>query len=124
MNSCLLPYRTLPIGSNGRHVILDIEDWCWAKYFHWIERYTQKANWRKYYAARQLRVGGRRTEIWLHKEILLLKDGPPPSPAHHIGDHRDGESLNCRRNNLRWATDQMNSTNRYGIEVRQFSLDL
>lgn len=52
--------------------------------------------------------------LYLHREILKLSDPNPPTPRHIIADHRDGETMNCRRSNLRWATHSMNSINRFG----------
>ena len=58
-----------------------------------------------------------RTEtVYLHIEILKRTGILPPSKAHIITDHRDGDTMNCRRSNLRWATHSMNSRNTYGCE--------
>jgi len=56
-----------------------------------------------------------RTEtVYLHIEILRRTGATPPTKFHTICDHRDGDTMNCRRSNLRWATHSMNSLNRFG----------
>jgi len=66
----------------------------------------------KYYARRVKRVGSVQTTIWLHKEIAARAYGIPKSRKKTIVDHKDGNSLNCRRNNLRWVTPSQNAKNR------------
>lgn len=62
--------------------------------------YAQKAG-RHYYAAR--RIG--RNIVLLHREVLA-------APTGILVDHRDGNSLNCVRNNLRFATQAQNLQSR------------
>ena len=60
--------------------------------------------------------GGRRGSetVYLHNEVIVRKGDVPPSERHTIVDHWDGNSLNCRRENLRWATKLENNRNRFG----------
>jgi hypothetical protein len=58
-----------------------------------------------YYAHRRELREGKWAKVRLHR---LLLDAPPEL----LVDHRDGDGLNCRRNNLRLATAQQNATNR------------
>jgi hypothetical protein len=85
------------------------EDYAFSTQWRW------KWNWdrtkQKRYAIRCVRQRGRNVTIYLHKEICSRK-GAPPSEQHHIGDHLNGESLDCRRDNLDWATKSMNRRNR------------
>lgn len=88
--------------------------------YEWAIRWRWKWVWdrtkTKRYAKRTPRISNgdgtsRSINIYLHKEICSRK-GPPPSEAHTIGDHQNGESLDCQRDNLEWATRSQNRRNR------------
>lgn len=102
-------------------VLVDEEDWRWAvDQGKWLVTHSGDPSPKKYaYRCR----AGTRSLAWLHKEICLRHHGPPPA-GHVIGDHMDGNSLNNRKGNLRWATPQMNSRNRHGIAVLQMELGI
>lgn len=51
---------------------------------------------------------------YLHIEVMKRTGIEPPSDAHTIVDHRNGDTLNCRRLNLRWATPRQNRANIFG----------
>lgn len=60
-------------------------------------------------------VGGNyQGKIYIHVEIMRRTTILPPAPGFKIVDHRDGDELNCRRANLRWATPRMNRMNLFG----------
>lgn len=97
--------------------LVDAVDYEWASRHLWSfcqARMGRSSQLRKYYARRTCNVGGRRATVFLHKEVLLRAVGPHPRPEFTIGDHRNGDSLDCRRSNLRWATPSMNRRNLYG----------
>lgn len=123
---CILPIGVwLPCsGANYTyHALVSHEDYEWA---------VGEGNWfvtqsrgNICYAARSRpnRGGvGNSALRWLHKEVLHRAVGPPPTPRHIIGDHINGNPLDCRRGNLRWATHQMNARNLHGIAALQLDL--
>lgn len=99
-------------------VLLSPEDYEWA---------ASRGNWfvthattgvGKLYAVRT----EKRRLVFLHKSILSRSFQLPPSAAHTIGDHWNGDSLDNRRGNLRWATPQMNARNLFGFASQQLEL--
>ena len=87
------------------------EDYQWLIRWRW---HFVMDRWKtKYYARRTTRCQGRQIHMWMHKAILTECMGIlPPSEAHHIGDHGNGNSLCNERWNLSWATKSMNRRNR------------
>lgn len=101
-------------------VLLSPEDYGWASARgNWFLTHGTKRDG-KSYAVRS--EGGRL--VFLHKEVLLRARGEAPCPLHTIGDHKNGNSLDNRRDNLRWATPGMNARNRFGFVDLQMELDL
>jgi hypothetical protein len=117
----------------GMFVIVNVEHYTWAMQWKWAAVCSKKGMGRKekWYASRSTRIDGRRqVRLWLHKELMLYAGVLPLSPAHIIGDHENGNSLDCRvhktlvhRNNLHWATPSMNRQNYNGIWAMQLRLD-
>lgn len=102
---------------------IDVE---WARQWKWTYKWAAgcKANKiGKLYARRGTRVRAtcETATFWLHKEICLRAYGPPPSEKHTMSDHLNGDSLDCRRLNLRWATPSMNRKNIYGQMAKELS---
>ncbi|MGO3930830.1 HNH endonuclease [Rhodopseudomonas pseudopalustris] len=106
--------------ANDLFAVVDMIDYAWA--LQWAWSVTPNSTGRKFYATRSTRLSGRggpQTKLFLHKEILIRAGEIPPSRKHTIGDHRDGDSLNCRRENLAWATPVQNRANRHGVAALQ-----
>lgn len=93
--------------------LVDAEDYLWACQHRWHVRYDKRG--KKPYLVRSAhyRENGVRVHrtLWLHVEVMK-RIAPRTSVWHTIADHRDGDSLNCRRANLRWATPSENAKNR------------
>jgi hypothetical protein len=89
--------------------------------YQWAIQWRWKWNWdrtkTKRYAIRtprRARTDGsnRSVTVYLHKEILGRSKKKQPTELHTIGDHQNGESLDCQIENLEWATRSMNRRNR------------
>ncbi len=108
--------------------IVDEIDYGWAVQWKWRVTYSKDRGshlTRKAYATRSFRVGGRggrNVTLYLHKLVLARTGKLPPTPAHIIGDHQNGDSLDCTRNNLEWATPQMNRENYNGYAAKQIRM--
>lgn len=81
-------------------------DYDWALAYKW--QITWDRHKRKAYATRSTWDGPRRIKLYLHKEILKRTGILPPTRRHTMGDHGDGDSLNCQRYNIAWATPSQN----------------
>ena len=108
--------------------LVDYEDYAWARQHTWGYCLSKQGDGRseKFYAKTRIKTGpGCRDREWvyLHKAILQRAKGPPKHPAYSIADHRNGESLDCRRENLRWATPSMNRINLRGAYPRDLVED-
>jgi hypothetical protein len=86
--------------------VVSDEDFAWALQWKW--QITWDRHKRKMYATRSTWDKGRRIKLYLHKEVLKRSMKLPPTTKHTMGDHGDGDSLNCQRWNLEWATPSQN----------------
>lgn len=55
---------------------------------------------------------GRAKVYLVHRIVCIAFHGPPPSPLHEAG-HRDGDKLNCCKDNLRWVLPVENTADKY-----------
>jgi hypothetical protein len=102
------PWRLLLL-SERLHIwtLIDAEDWPWVIECRWNYGWHNKTPW-KYYAKRN--VGPARSTVYLHREILTRVEASGAGDGMH-GDHINGQSLDNRRCNLRWATPTDNRRN-------------
>lgn len=102
-------------------VVVDEVDYQWALRWCWCVRRDPSGT---IYARRAIgeNANGMRLRTYtkyLHVEIKKRCRHRRPSPRHYIVAHRDGDSTNCRRKNLRWSTHGMNLTDRHRHARRQ-----
>jgi len=93
-------FRRIDLG-NGRWTILDSEDYYRLGEFKW----TIGGHGKKFYAVRIVIAGDEIKTIRMNREIMNAPEGL-------VVDHRNGDSLDNRRENLRLATQAENMQNR------------
>jgi hypothetical protein len=109
------------------HCYLDLQDYEWARQWLWCHTYGSGSldleTWTisrpdGIYARRSVPIPGRKTpsgrqaygNLFLHREILVRACGEPPDRSW-VGDHINGDTLDNRRINLRWASKSLNAKN-------------
>ena len=105
--------------------VVDEIDYRWAVQWCWsiVEPKPDGRRGRSRYFRRTTRdQDGRCYSMYLHVEIMR-RTGISCPFADPITDHKDGDSFNCRRGNLHWATHAMNRRNLGGRYVYGEILD-
>jgi hypothetical protein len=105
--------RRIRIGPQGQYAVsVDACDFAYLSRWKWS---AMRTPWRygvRISARRDVRENGRTRTIFMHTVILRRRMRlRPPSPRHEC-DHRDIDSLNNTRRNLRWATRRQQVMNR------------
>jgi hypothetical protein len=105
--------RRIRIGPRGEYAVrVDARDFAFLTQWRWGFVRLQWRYGAGVYARREARRNGRRLRIYMHRVILRERMRlAPPTPRHQC-DHRDIDSLNNTRRNLRWATPSVQITNR------------
>jgi hypothetical protein len=108
-------YRFIPL-TQGQNAIVDVQDFEWLSQWNWCAVYDQKT--KSFYATRTVYLGGgrenRKTKnCKMHRLILGLE-------GDQQGDHKNRDTLDNRRRNLRPADFSGNVINR-GIQKRNSS---
>lgn len=91
--------KLIPL-TRGKIAIIDADKYKWAAQWNWYAVYDLRP--KAFYAARGGRSGEPQT-VYLHRQIC----GEPHSQV----DHANGNSLDCRRSNLRLCTPSQNNAN-------------
>ncbi len=103
-------YRRIYLGE-GQWTIVDVQDYYWLKRYRWVIHGTGH----NFYAIRQEISAPKKTRIvYMHRQIV-------EPPAKLLVDHRNGHSLDNRRDNLRPATRLQNILNRRKISRKTTS---
>jgi len=94
-------FRKIYLGE-GKWTKVSPRDYYWLKKFKWI-LYGTGCN---FYVIRHKIIGPNKTAtVYMHREIMN-------APKGRLVDHRNDESLDNRRDNLRFATPSQNMLNR------------
>jgi len=88
-------------------VMVDRQDYGWASQWLWNPKHRPSLRGDHYYAKRN--IGSARTPVYLHVEIMTRAE--PMPRRRRIVDHINGNTLDCRRKNLRWVTPKKNANN-------------
>lgn len=94
-------------GTVRAFTFVDRADYEWVSEHRWFLK--RAAGDRIGYAARSVRIDGKQQTEFLHRRILGLERGD-----RREGDHRDRNSLNNQRSNLRVVTHAANGQNTSG----------
>jgi hypothetical protein len=106
----LLAFRLLRFGYAFRRIYLGDDEWTIvepADYYRFghLKWHLKGSNGKKFYAVRDVKTGpGRTKQLGLHREIMN-------EPKGFFVDHKNNDSLDNRRGNLRVATRSQNCQN-------------
>lgn len=91
--------KEIPL-TQGKVAIVDDDVYEWAVQWKWCAHHNRHS----FYARRSKKTGRSNKVILLHREIMN-------APTGIQVDHKNGDGLDCRRNNLRLATNTENGQN-------------
>ena len=119
-------YRIYGDDRGDVYALVDYEDYQWATSWRWNPKPGRTRA--KLYLRRAVSFAGRRFDpngpqtytLYLHVEIMKRTGLLPPTPEHTLVDHRNSNSLDCRRANLRWVTRYQNNINVNGRYATDF----
>jgi len=105
------PWRRIMLSARENvWALVDVEDYDWLSENIWNVSWGSRTPWQKY-AKRN--VGSDRATLRMRREIMI-RSAPRSErfmATHHV-DHINGQTLDNRRANLRWASARQNAGNR------------
>jgi hypothetical protein len=109
------PWRLIVLNyRNDICCLVDAIDYAWLVEHTWNEWWSGRARW-QLYAKRN--IGPDRATLRMHREILKIADPRTERAMLDLhGDHRNGQTLDNRRANLRWLTPADNRANTHARE--------
>jgi len=87
--------------SKGLVALVDDEDFEELSKYNWYACFNRI----KYYARRHQMINGKKTKVYMHRQILGLTN------PKIFADHIDGDGLNNQKHNLRAASNSQNLAN-------------
>jgi hypothetical protein len=105
--------RIIRVGARGEYAVtVDARDFAFLSRWHWTYKRDVWRYGARIYARRTVRVKGRVVSLYMHTVILRERMRlTPPNPRHEC-DHRNNDSLDNTRHNLRWATRSLQNSNK------------
>jgi len=92
----------------GKIAVVDDADYNWLTQYSWYAKYNKCTD--SFYAARTSRrkdENGKRFLIYMHRQLLGLEKGD-----RRVGDHKNHNTLDNRRDNIWTCTYSQNQLNR------------
>jgi len=121
----MLPYRTIIVGVRTQYAVkVSPEDYDFLMQWKWTYAVSHPQHGGLVYARRSIRIGDQNVTILMHRVIIVQRMGLKRPSEKHFTDHRNGDSLDNRREDdagqpqLRWLTPKQNMANQRGIIAR------
>lgn len=97
--------------TNGVVAVVDDQDYEWLNAFRWVPIAGRRGAVYAMRTAKRIRADG--TLGWTSRQMQRdVLDPDWTAPRSMLVDHIDGNTLDCRRSNLRWATYEESNRNR------------
>jgi hypothetical protein len=98
--------------TQGLVALVSDQDYVWLSEWEWCAHYNPDSG--KFYAVRSVRFGEKKVLVYMSRQILGLSD------RRVFAEHKNGNTLDNQRENLRPSTNAQNQAN-VGLVVRNTS---